>query len=92
PSDSNPAGQELRLRQEFFFASASLQDLIRRHFQAHADIRTLPDKVAIQLNDTHPTIAIIELMRLLVDKYEIEWNEAWDITTRTFAYTNHTLL
>lgn len=92
PSDSNPAGQELRLRQEFFFASASLQDLIRRHFQAHSDIRSLPDKVAIQLNDTHPTIAIIELMRLLVDKYEIEWNEAWDITTRTFAYTNHTLL
>jgi len=92
PSDSTPAGEELRLRQEFFFASASLQDLIRRHFQAHDDIRSLPDKVAIQLNDTHPAIAVIELMRLLVDQYEVEWAEAWDIAVRTFSYTNHTLL
>lgn len=92
PSDSTPAGQELRLRQEYFFASASLQDLIRRHFQAHSDIRSLPDKVAIQLNDTHPAIAVIELMRLLVDQYDVEWAEAWDITNRTFSYTNHTLL
>jgi starch phosphorylase len=92
PSDSTPAGEELRLRQEFFFASASLQDLIRRHFQAHDDIRSLPDKVAIQLNDTHPAIAVIELMRLLVDQYEVPWAEAWDIAVKVFSYTNHTLL
>ena len=67
PSDATPAGQELRLRQEFFFTSASLQDLLRRHLMQFSDIRTLPEKVAIQLNDTHPALAIAELMRLLVD-------------------------
>ncbi len=92
PSDSTPAGQELRLRQEYFFASASLQDLVRRHYQQHGDITKLADKVAIQLNDTHPAIAIAELMRLLVDVYGLAWETAWSITQATFSYTNHTLL
>jgi starch phosphorylase len=92
PSDSTPAGQELRLRQEYFFASASLQDLIRRHLQQHGDITKLAEKVAIQLNDTHPAIAVAELMRLLVDVYGIGWEHAWKITQGTFSYTNHTLL
>jgi len=92
PSDSTPAGQELRLRQEFFFTSASLQDILRRHMQQYDDIRSLADKVAIQLNDTHPAIAVAELMRLLMDNHGLAWKEAWDITQRTIAYTNHTLL
>ncbi len=92
PSDATPAGQELRLRQEFFFASASLQDLMRRHLNQHADISTLPDKVAIQLNDTHPAIAVAEMMRILVDIHDVEWDEAWKLTQGTFSYTNHTLL
>jgi starch phosphorylase len=92
PSDATPAGQELRLRQEFFFTSASLQDLLRRHLMQFSDIRTLPEKVAIQLNDTHPALAIAELMRLLVDGHNLAWEEAWDITRRTIGYTNHTLL
>ena len=92
PSDSTPAGQELRLRQEYFFASASLQDLVRRHYKQHGDITKLADKVAIQLNDTHPAIAIAELMRLLIDVYGLAWETAWSITQATFSYTNHTLL
>ncbi|SHO59863.1 glycogen phosphorylase [Pseudoxanthobacter soli DSM 19599] len=92
PSDETPEGQELRLRQEYFFAAASLRDLLRRHLKAYGDVRTLPDKVAIQLNDTHPCIAIVELMRILVDTHELPWEEAWDIVQRTFSYTNHTLL
>ena len=92
PSDSTPAGQELRLRQEYFFASASLQDLIRRHMKQTGDIRKLSDKVAIQLNDTHPAIGVAELMRLLVDAHGVSWKEAWAITQATFSYTNHTLL
>ncbi|NLH83109.1 MAG: glycogen/starch/alpha-glucan phosphorylase [Phyllobacteriaceae bacterium] len=92
PSDATPAGQELRLRQEFFFASASLQDLMRRHLNQHADIRTLPDKVAIQLNDTHPAIAVAEMMRILVDIHDLDWDTAWTLTRGTFSYTNHTLL
>jgi glycogen phosphorylase len=92
PSDATPAGQELRLRQEFFFTSASLQDLLRRHLMQFSDVRTLPEKVAIQLNDTHPALAVAELMRLLVDGHNLAWEEAWDITRRTIAYTNHTLL
>ncbi|MFN8830835.1 MAG: glycogen/starch/alpha-glucan phosphorylase [Labrys sp. (in: a-proteobacteria)] len=92
PADSTPAGQELRLRQEYFFTSASLQDLVRRHLQQHRDIRTLPQKVAIQLNDTHPSIAVAELMRLLVDVHSIPWAEAWTMTRETIGYTNHTLL
>ena len=92
PSDETPAGQELRLRQEYFFSSASLQDLVRRHVRQYGDLRTLPDKAAIQLNDTHPAIAVPELMRLLVDENGIPWDEAWAITVATFSYTNHTLL
>jgi glycogen phosphorylase len=92
PSDETPAGQELRLRQEFFFTSASLQDLVRRHVQQHGDVRSLAEHAAIQLNDTHPAIAVPELMRLLVDEHELPWEEAWRITTGTLNYTNHTLL
>jgi starch phosphorylase len=92
PSDATPAGQELRLRQEYFFTSASLQDLIRRHLQRFQDVRTLHHKAAIQLNDTHPSIAIAELMRLLVDVHGLGWDEAWSITRQACCYTNHTLL
>lgn len=92
PSDETPAGQELRLRQEYFFASASLQDLIRRHVGEHNDIRSLSQHVSIQLNDTHPAIAVPELMRILIDLNGLTWDEAWEITVATFSYTNHTLL
>ena len=92
PADSSAAGQELRLRQEYFFTAASIQDIVRRHVQYHGDVRTLPDKAAIQLNDTHPAVAVAEIMRLLVDSHGLEFDEAWDITRRTVAYTNHTLL
>jgi len=92
PSDDTPAGHELRLRQEVFFASASLQDLLRRHKQQHGELSSLPDHVAIQLNDTHPAIAVPELMRLLVDVHGMPWDLAWRITTSVFNYTNHTLL
>ncbi len=92
PSDETPQGQELRLRQEYFFAAASLADLTRRHMRQNSDIRSLPDKVAIQMNDTHPSIAVAELMRLLVDVHNIPWAEAWTITQATLSYTNHTLL
>ncbi len=92
PADSNPAGQELRLRQEFFFTSASIQDILRRHVQYYGDVRTLPDKAAIQLNDTHPSVAVAELMRLLVDVHGLEFDEALEVTRATIAYTNHTLL
>ncbi len=92
PSDATPAGQELRLRQEYFFASASLLDLIRRHVKQHGDVRTIGDYAAIQLNDTHPAIAVAEMMRILVDLNGLEWDEAWKVTQATFSYTNHTLL
>ena len=92
PSDATPAGQELRLRQEYFFASASLLDLVRRHVKQHRDIRSLGDNVSIQLNDTHPSIAVAELMRILVDLNGLDWDEAWAITKAVFSYTNHTLL
>ena len=92
PNDSTAAGQELRLRQEYFFSSASIQDIVRRHVQYFEDIRTLPDKAAIQLNDTHPAVSVAELMRLLIDAHQLPFDEAWDITRRTFGYTNHTLL
>ncbi len=92
PNDSTAAGQELRLRQEYFFSSASIQDIVRRHVQYFGDVRTLPDKAAIQLNDTHPAVSVAELMRLLVDAHQLPFAEAWDITRRTFGYTNHTLL
>ena len=92
PADSTPQGQELRLRQEYFFTSASLQDIIRRHLQSNPDPKTLPDKVAIQLNDTHPAIAVAEMMRLLVDMHGVAWADAWKITQAVTSYTNHTLL
>ncbi len=92
PNDSTPAGQELRLRQEYFFSSASIQDIVRRHVQYFGDIRTLSDKAAIQLNDTHPAVAVAELMRILTDFHELSFDEAWTITRATFGYTNHTLL
>ncbi|MFL5143567.1 MAG: glycogen/starch/alpha-glucan phosphorylase [Microvirga sp.] len=92
PSDATMAGQELRLRQEYFFTSASLQDLVRRHLQQYGTLSSLAEKSAIQLNDTHPAIAVAELMRLLVDEHGLPWEEAWAITTRTLSYTNHTLL
>ena len=92
PSDESPAGQELRLKQEYFFASAALQDLVRRHLRVYGDLKSLPDRVAIQLNDTHPAIAVPELMRICVDLHGIPWDEAWEITQGTISYTNHTLL
>jgi len=92
PADSHKAGQELRLRQEYFFSSASLQDILQRHLSQYGELRSLPDKAAIHLNDTHPAVSVAELMRLLIDVHGIEFDEAWDITKRTFAYTNHTLL
>jgi starch phosphorylase len=92
PSDATPAGQELRLRQEYFFVSASLQDLIRRHIKAFGHIGNLAEKTAIQLNDTHPAIGVAELMRILLDVHQIPWEEAWRMTRATFSYTNHTLL
>ncbi|MCW5624223.1 MAG: glycogen/starch/alpha-glucan phosphorylase [Burkholderiales bacterium] len=92
PSDSTQSGRELRLKQQYFFVSASLQDILFRYRKYHPTFTALPDKVAIQLNDTHPSLAIAELMRTLVDVHMLEWDEAWDLTVRTFAYTNHTLL
>ncbi|WP_288412276.1 glycogen/starch/alpha-glucan family phosphorylase, partial [uncultured Sphingomonas sp.] len=92
PADSTPAGQELRLRQEYFFSSASIQDIVRRHVQYFGDIRTLSDKAAIQLNDTHPAVSVAELMRILIDDHALDFDGAWEITKATFGYTNHTLL
>nr|WP_126463993.1 glycogen/starch/alpha-glucan phosphorylase [Sulfuritortus calidifontis] len=92
PDDTTEMGRELRLKQQYFFVCASLQDILVRHHKHHDGFDTLPDKVAIQLNDTHPSIAIAELMRIMVDLHNVDWDHAWDITTRTFAYTNHTLM
>jgi len=92
PADSNPAGQELRLRQEYFFSTASLQDIVQRHLSQYGELLSLPDKAAIHLNDTHPAIAVAELMRLFMDVHGVDFDQAWDATRRTFAYTNHTLL
>ncbi|QMV61014.1 glycogen/starch/alpha-glucan phosphorylase [Pseudomonas berkeleyensis] len=92
PADDTEAGQELRLRQEYFLVSASLQDLLERHLRLHGDLQNLPQQVAIQLNDTHPAIAVVELMRLLVDQHQIQWARAWELTVASTAYTNHTLL
>jgi glycogen phosphorylase len=92
PNDNTPAGRELRLAQQYFFVSASLQDLIRLHLRSHKNLDNFHEKVAVQLNDTHPAVAIAEFMRLLVDKHGYYWDTAWDITQKTFAYTNHTLM
>ena len=92
PADASAEGQELRLRQEYFFTSASLQDITRRHLQQYSTLDNLADKVAIQLNDTHPALVVAELMRLLVDQHNMKWEKAWEITQAVVSYTNHTLL
>ena len=92
PNDTTSMGRELRLKQQYFFVCASLQDVLKRYAKQHNNLDGLPDKVAIQLNDTHPSIAIPELMRVLTDLHHMEWEKAWDITVRTFSYTNHTLM
>lgn len=92
PPDHNFAGQELRLRQQYFFVAATFQDILRRYKKKNTDFDVFPDRVAVQLNDTHPAIAIPELMRLLLDDEGLGWEKAWDITVKTFAYTNHTLM
>jgi starch phosphorylase len=92
PNDTTEMGRELRLKQQYFFVCASLQDILYRYGKFHDGFDELPDKVAIQLNDTHPAIAIPELMRILVDVHGLDWDRAWDITRRTFSYTNHTLM
>jgi hypothetical protein len=92
PNDESPAGRELRLRQEYFFVSASLQDLVTRHLGSDGQLRSLASKAAVQLNDTHPSLAVTELMRILVDLHNFRWDEAWKITVATLSYTNHTLL
>jgi starch phosphorylase len=92
PNDESAAGRELRLRQEYFFVSASLQDLVKRHLDSDGQLRGLANKAAVQMNDTHPSLAIAELMRILVDIHNMRWDAAWQITTATLSYTNHTLL
>ncbi|MCI0615383.1 glycogen/starch/alpha-glucan phosphorylase, partial [bacterium] len=92
PNDNVVQGKELRLKQEYFFVSATLQDVIRRYKKTHPDFSQFPEKVAIQLNDTHPAIAIPELMRILIDLNGLSWDDAWRVTTATFGYTNHTIL
>jgi starch phosphorylase len=92
PDDSTPQGKELRLKQQYFFVSASLQDILRTHLIEGRSLASLPDSIAIQLNDTHPAVAIPELMRLLVDEHALSWEESWQITKAVFSYTNHTLL
>ena len=92
PDDSTAVGRELRLRQEYFLTSASVQDIVRRHLKENPDISTLADTVAIHLNDTHPVLAIPELMRILIDEYRIKWDDAWAACGKIFSYTNHTLM
>ena len=92
PNDNHYSGKELRLKQQYFFVSASVQRAILKFKENNDDIRMLPEKVTFQLNDTHPTVAVAELMRILVDEEKLEWDEAWDITCRTCAYTNHTIM
>jgi starch phosphorylase len=92
PDDSTPQGRELRLKQQYFFVSASLQDMLATHLSEGRTLVSLPDAIAVQLNDTHPTLAIPELLRLLIDEHGLSWAESWQITTRVFSYTNHTLL
>ncbi|MGB5593210.1 MAG: glycogen/starch/alpha-glucan family phosphorylase, partial [Crocosphaera sp.] len=92
PNDNTPAGRKLRLAQQYFFVSASLQDLIRIHLRTHDNLDDFAEKIAVQLTDTHPAVAVAELMRLLIDKHDYQWDQAWEITTKTLAYTNHTLM
>ena len=92
PNDNHIAGKELRLKQQYFFVSASIQAAITKFKKKHGDISKLPEKVTFQMNDTHPTVAVAELMRILLDEEDLGWNEAWDITTKCCAYTNHTIM
>ena len=92
PNDSTPAGRELRLRQEYFFVAASMQDILARHLDEHGSLSNLAERVAIHLNDTHPAIGVAELMRLLCDEHGMQWKQAWAITGQVFSYTNHTLM
>ncbi len=92
PNDETAAGRELRLRQEYFFVSASLQDLVKRHLESEGQLRNLAAKAAVQLNDTHPSLAVAELMHILIDLHNTPWDDAWQITNATLSYTNHTLL
>ena len=92
PNDNHYAGKELRLKQQYFFVSASLQLAVDKYMKSHDDIHKLYEKATFQMNDTHPTVAVAELMRILLDDYQLEWNEAWEITTKACAYTNHTIM
>ena len=92
PNDNHYAGKELRLKQQYFFISASVQEAVAKYMRKHKDIRKFYEKVTFQLNDTHPTVAIAELMRILMDEYYLTWDEAWTVTTKTCAYTNHTIM
>ena len=92
PNDNHYAGKELRLKQQYFFISASVQAAVAKYMRKHTDIRKFHEKVTFQLNDTHPTVAIAELMRILMDDYYLSWEEAWEVTTKTCAYTNHTIM
>lgn len=92
PNDSHYAGKELRLKQQYFFVSASVQRAVAKYMEAHEDIHNLHEKVCFQLNDTHPTVAVAELMRILLDEYYLSWEEAWEVTCKTCAYTNHTIM
>ena len=92
PNDNHMAGKELRLKQQYFFISASVQRAVQKYKETHDDIRKFHEKVTFQLNDTHPTVAVAELMRILVDEEDLTWEEAWDVTTKTCAYTNHTIM
>lgn len=92
PNDNHMAGKELRLKQQYFFVSASIQRAVSKYMEKHDDIRKLPEKVCFQLNDTHPTVTVPELMRILLDDYFLEWDEAWEVVTKCCAYTNHTIM
>ncbi|MCI9316285.1 MAG: glycogen/starch/alpha-glucan phosphorylase [Lachnospiraceae bacterium] len=92
PNDNHYAGKELRLKQQYFFISASVQEAVEKYMRKHDDIRKFHEKVTFQLNDTHPTVAIAELMRILMDEHYLTWDEAWEVTTKTCAYTNHTIM
>ena len=92
PNDNHYSGKELRLKQQYFFVSASVQLAIQKYKETHSDLHKLPEKVCFQLNDTHPTVTVPELMRILLDEEGMEWDEAWEITTKCCAYTNHTIM
>ena len=92
PNDNHYAGKELRLKQQYFFISASVQAAVAKYKKNHSDVRKFYEKATFQLNDTHPTVAVAELMRILLDEEGLTWEEAWEVTTKTCAYTNHTIM